>query len=701
MIGFLEHPSAPVPGRHTHAAPTPQPLLHVHEHTASVFAPNGWLHTVLHLQHRPQQAAFADATARAFATGTPLLCEAGTGVGKSLAYLIPGIIHAVDTARQLVVATHTIPLQEQIQNNDLVKCRRLFENVPELNRYATFKTALLVGKSNYLCTTRLAKALQQHTQLLETAQQTELRLIQEWAETTQTGLREEFPGGISSEVWDWVNADSSACNPRNCTPATCPYQRARARIASANIVVVNHALLLALIAAGATPRRDLRGVLYPDDFVVLDEAHRLPDVATDHFGTCVTAIALDKQLRMLWNPRRNRGILASFGTRQDQDLVVDAMTAAEFFFNEIRHRHLAASPILRLRQPDWAEPLLNEPLQRLVLRLGALSKNETARARQEELDDFRRRLNALNGALNDILALAHAPEHVYWVERTGVRGQNIAVNSAPLDVADALRTHLFERKTSVLMTSATLSDGTGNMERFQKQTGATRIECLIEESPFDYRRNMQIYIAADAPAPDPGNGGRDTDWLAGVAAHCIAAVPHGGTLLLCTSHGDVRKLHTALSAHPDTRARALLAQLAGTNRSQLVGKFRTEGNAVLIGTDSFWTGVDVPGPALSQVIMVRLPFENPSHPIVEARMEWLQQKGKRPFDEMSLPAALIKFRQGLGRLIRKMDDRGRLVILDSRMLTKTYGRHFVAALPHPNFTRFTRENLARTMPEYT
>lgn len=683
MIGLIESAAAPDPA----LALTPR-----------IFAPGGWLHAVLHLQHRPQQAALAGAVAEAFSGDTALLCEAGTGVGKSLAYLLPGLIHAVDTARQLVVATHTIPLQEQIQNNDLVKCRTLFESVPELRRYAQFKTALLVGKANYLCGTRLAKAVAQRAELLESTQQAELRRVQEWALTTSTGLREELGATVSHEVWDWVNADSSSCNARNCNPQTCPYQRARARIAEANIVIVNHALLLSLIAAGAAPKKDTRGVLYPGDFVVLDEAHCLPAVATDHFGSTVTAYALEKQLKMLWNPRRNRGLLSVYGKPHDTRLVMEALAASEFFFNEIRQRFLEKTSLLRQRAPNWIEPRLNEPLYRLISRLADLVKIETERSRKEELDDFRRRLAALHGALNDAIALADAPDSVYWVERGGVRGQNVSVNSAPLDVSAALREHLFARKTSVVLTSATLSDGT-DMARFKQQVGADDTADLIEASPFDYRRNLEIYIAADAPAPDQRRGGaHDTDWLAAVIAHCAGVVP-GGTLVLCTSHGDVRKLNDALAA-AFAGKRRVLAQLGGVGRSELVRQFAADGSAVLIGTDSFWTGVDVPGPALSQVILARLPFENPSHPIVEARTEWLEGRGRNPFAEMTLPAALIKFRQGLGRLIRKMDDRGRLVVLDSRVLTKPYGRHFVAALPHGQFTRFKRADLAEAILPY-
>jgi ATP-dependent DNA helicase DinG len=640
----------------------------------------------------------ARAVASAFSADESLLCEAGTGVGKSLAYLLPGIIHAIDTARQLVVSTHTIPLQEQIQNNDLDKCRRLFESESRLNRYAGFKTALLVGKANYLCTTRLAKAIQQHTELLETTQQTELRRIQEWSQGTQTGLREELGGNISSDVWDWVNADSSVCSPRNCNPEICPYQKARARIGDANVIIVNHALLLSLIAAGASPRANVRGVLYPSDFVVLDEAHCIPEVATSHFGSTVTAYSLERQLKMLWNPKRNRGLLGTYGKQNDSRLVVEALMASEFFFNEIRQLYLDKHTILRLRKPGWIEPRLNLPLQLLIERLQKLSEFETDRNRKSELDDFRRRIAAIHGTLNDAINIADVPDSVYWLEKTGIRGQNISINSAPLDVSRLLNEKVFDRKTSVVMTSATLSNGI-DMERFKKQCGAEDVAELIEHSPFDYRRNLEIYAATDAPVPDQrNNGARDSAWLSAVVEFCVRAVP-GGTLVLCTSHGDVKKI----SAHLETtlhRERPVFAQLAGTSRSDLVRRFTAADNAVLIGTDSFWTGIDVPGPALSQVIIVRLPFDNPSHPIVEAKAEWLEQQSLSPFFEMTVPDAVIQFRQGIGRLIRKMDDRGRLIVLDSRILTKTYGKQFVAALPHDHIIRFTRTTLAEKILPY-
>jgi ATP-dependent DNA helicase DinG len=726
------------------AEPPPRAALDL---TPPVFAPGGWLHENLGLQHRSQQASLAAAAARAFASDSPLLAEAGTGVGKSIAYLVPGLLHALDAGRQVVVSSNTILLQDQILHSDLAKCRALFEATPELRRFAGFKTALLVGRANYLCSTRLARAFAQHAggvpvnvaansaaaaagsapvqgELFDTtAQRGELQALLEWASRTETGLYEEIRDVVSPEVWDWVNADSSVCNPRNCRPDTCPHQRAKARIAGASIIIVNHALLLSLIAAGAGRKAGARGVLFPNDFLVIDEAHTLPAVATDHFGFSVSARAVERQLKMLWNPKRNRGFLSTYNKNFDFSAVMEAFLVCDEFFGEIGARVLGEKSILRLTRPDWIAPRLAAPLTRIIARLCEIARIETDRNRCEEIGDFRRRLTGYRDALNEAVALANVPDSVYWVERGGTAGRNVSVNSAPLDVAPLLREHLLERKTSVLMTSATLTDG-ADMRRFKLLTGSESAAELIELSPFDYRRNMEIYIAADTPA---AAAERD-DWLADVAARCAAAVP-GGTLLLCTNHGDVRKLAAALPARLEALAatgddaanaagdaanaagaataapanavaRPVLAQLAGTRRTRLVADFAAAGNAILIGTDSFWTGVDVPGPALSQVIMTKLPFENISHPVAEARAEWVESQGRSAFAELSLPAALIKFRQGLGRLIRKLDDRGRLVILDSRVLVKPYGRSFVAALPHPDFRRFTRATLGEVIKPY-
>jgi len=304
MIGLNDSPATPPP------PPTRAP-----EFAARIFAEGGWLQDGLQLEHRPQQEQMARAVAAAMKADEPLLFEAGTGVGKSLAYLLPGIVHAIDQGRQLIVSTNTIALQEQLETKDLPLCRRVFEAAPEMVAYTKFKSTVLVGKSNYLCTTRLANALRDKHELFTTPEHEELLRIAAWAEVTQDGLRHELTPTVSHDVWDLVNADSSSCSRKYCDCEKCFYQRARGRMRQANVIVVNHSLLFAHInAGGAAEKGGARGVLLPDDFVVLDEAHTVPEVATDHFGLRLSSYGTDRLLKHLYNPktkRRNNSSLSS------------------------------------------------------------------------------------------------------------------------------------------------------------------------------------------------------------------------------------------------------------------------------------------------------------------------------------------------------------------------------------------------------
>lgn len=665
-----------------------------------IFASGGGLERALKMAHRPGQARMAVATAMAMEEDRPLLVEAGTGVGKSLAYLIPGLLFALETKRKFLVSTHTIPLQEQITHKDLRHCRKLFSVVPELRQYAGFKETLLVGKSNYLCTTRLAKALGDKATLFGDEKFTELQRLAEWSRETQSGLREELGDGVSDEVWEWVNADSSVCNNRDCKPEDCPYRRARAALRDADVVIVNHSLLFALLAAGMGPKgEDAKGILFPGDFIVLDEAHTVPEVATDHFGDRVSSYALDRTLKMLWSPKGKRGLLRRYGKESDGRLVADALTASEVFFNKTRERWLEKRPEMRLMEADWEEPLLNLPLKHLADRLGKLFEVETNLSHKAELGDFRKRIEGFRDALDNAIRLADGEDHVYWVGKSGREGRVVSVNSAPLDVAPILRRRLFGAGVSVVMPSATLSNGV-DMNRFSALVGAPRtVETRIEPSPFDYPRVMEIFVAIDAPEPNPKFGSStDREYLAEVTLHAVRQVK-GGTLVLCTSNAELaavgERLVEALSGE-----REVLVQGVGISRTELVKRFAAAGNGVLVGVSSFWTGVDVPGPALSQLIITRLPFENPTAPVASARARHIEARGGNSFAEMMLPDALIRFRQGVGRLIRSVTDRGRVVILDSRVVSKPYGRHFVAALPHRRFTRFSRADMARTLGPY-
>jgi len=658
-----------------------------------IFAETGLLCTQLRLDHRPEQAQMARAVAAALTDDTPLLFEAGTGVGKSLAYLIPGIIHAVDQGRQLIVSTHTISLQEQIQQKDLPLCRRLFKSDAAGAAYADFRSTVLVGKSNYLCPTRLGHALADRASLFADADYEELQRIAGWAEKTETGLRHELKPPPKPEVWDVVNADSSACSRKHCDCEKCHYQRARARLRNAQVIIVNHALLFALINAGGAQAnggdRETRGVLFPDDFLVLDEAHTVPEVATNNFGLSLSSYSVDRALKHLFNPKSKRGLLRKHAGPEGQQLVLDALEASKQFFDHINTRLLDKRPVVRIREAGVAEPMLDGPLGALHRLLAKIADKLPEGREHDEMQEQKQRIKDLQAGLTEWLTLGDKG-HVYWTERSGRRQTIVTLRSAPIDVAPELRKHLFGCRTSVVCTSATLAMG-GTIEPFSQRIGAEGAEAVAVKSPFDFERNMRVYAASDVPLPSPQEAKLALDSLIDYIRFCTEAV-RGGTLVLFTSYTDMRAVAAELEPGWRQQGRPFLMQGVELSRTELAQQMRSLGNAVLFGTDSFWTGVDVPGAALSQVIITRLPFDPPTHPITEAKCEHIRDAGGNPFNDLTLPDALIKFRQGIGRLIRSKSDRGLITILDSRVLAKSYGREFLASLPNPEYERLDRNN---------
>jgi ATP-dependent DNA helicase DinG len=694
MIGLNDDGSA--------AATTGPKPSRMRELATGIFSETGALCEALNLEHRAEQEQMACYVAGALHRDEPLLFEAGTGVGKSLAYLIPGIIHAVDQGRQMIVSTHTISLQEQVDQKDLPICRRIFKSSPDLARYADFRSTVLVGKSNYLCPTRLGHALVDRASLFADADYAELQRIADWADTTTTGLRHELKPPPRPEVWDAVNADSSACSRKHCDGEKCHYQRARARLRTAQVVIVNHALLFALINAGGAQAHgastDTRGVLFPDDFLVLDEAHTVPEVATNNFGLSLSSYSLDRALKYLFTPRTKRGLFKKHGGATAQQLVVDALEASQQFFDFLGTRLLEKRAIVRVREIGVAEPMLDGPLGALHRLLGALADKLEDGREHDELLEQQQRIKGLQAGLTEWLTLGDKG-HVYWAERGGRKQTIVTLRSAPIDVAPELRKHLFGCRTSVVCTSATLAMG-GSIEPFAGRIGADTAEAIAVKSPFDFERNMRVFVASDVPLPSPQEAKLAIETLTDYIRFCTEKV-RGGSLVLFTSYVDMRAVAAELEPGWRAAGRPFLMQGADLSRTELAHQMRTLGNAVLFGTDSFWTGVDVPGAALSQVIITRLPFDPPTHPITEAKCERIRDTGGNPFNELTLPDALIKFRQGVGRLIRNKTDRGTITILDSRVLAKSYGREFLGSLPteaYERMDRTDRESVFRPFP---
>ena len=657
----------------------------------AVFESGGWLEKVLDFDHRQEQAQMAASVCRSLVRGEHLLFEAGTGVGKSLAYLVPAILFAKERKRPCVVATNTISLQEQLLGKDIPALRKLLKEIPNLSQWADFKCALLVGRANYLCSTRLRKTMAGQSELFEGGQRDELQRIAQWSDTeAREGIRQELSPSPMGAVWDAVNADSSICSSKRCSPDTCFYRRAREAVDRADLVIVNHSLLFSLIGAGFGPRDEDEGVLFADDFVVFDEAHEMPDVASEHLGLSISSWALENSIRKIYNPKKRKGLLAKAGRPRDLDAVEDAELAVGDFFQYLHSKSLGNKDRVRIRETGVLPLEVFPPLSKLCRSLVEVAEITEDESLKIELKDQAKRVQGYLTGLSEIVELKDG-KSVYWLERTGKKNQIIHLRSAPLEIAEVLREHLFSKPSSIVMTSATLTRK-GKADSFKSLVGAEDVCEGIVNSPFDFESNLQVRILSDCPEPMGQNRMPYLTCLSEVIHACSAGI-EGGTLVLFTNYADLQHCFQALRPRWEKLGRSLYAQGEGYSRTDLRNRLMEEGDVLLLGAESFWKGFDAKGPALSQVIVTRLPFENPGHPLLEAKTELLREQGKSSFAEHFLPSAVIRFRQGIGRLIRSTTDVGDLVVLDSRILRKNYGKSFLSELPKRQYEVFSSDEL--------
>jgi ATP-dependent DNA helicase DinG len=620
-------------------------------------------------EQRGCQVTMACAVRDALAGPRRLDVEAGTGVGKSFAYLVPAIELIGRKAGKVLISTFTITLQEQLINKDipfLAGC------LPQ-----TFTAVLAKGRGNYLCKRRLKFAVRRQRLLFDKFG-SELAAIKDWAGHTKDGSLSDLSFVPRSNIWGAVNSEHGNCRGRGCPYfRDCFYRRARRRLDSADIIVANHALMfsdLVLKEQGASVLPDYR-------YIVVDEAHNIEHVAEEHFGINISNYTVKFLLDGLYNPRTRKGLLAYKRANKAIDTVALITREARSFFRQVSSWYEESKEETGGRcYKNFVDDTLSGHLKNLRSQLAKLANAARDVDEKFELMRFVDRVAALEHDL-DFFLNQHRGDYVYWVEPAATARGATHLRSAPLNVGPDVKRCLFDKYESVILTSATLSTNSGDDKKgfdfLAGRIGLEDFDAVKLGSPFDYQRQVTVYIEKDLPDP---NDSAFTEAAAETLKKYILQTA-GRAFVLFTSYVMLETMADKLSGWLGENDIELLQQGAGFDRTKLLKRFKSADSCVLFGTDSFWQGVDVPGEALSNVIIVRLPFAVPDQPLLAGRLQRIKEQGGNPFCDYQLPSAIIKFKQGFGRLIRSKTDTGIVVILDSRVINKRYGQKFLTAIP--------------------